>query len=490
MTLTSERFDIEFLTVNQLAATFTKLQSSPNKTIHQHESTEIAIHCLGLMDKYQALHPYYRDMIAYLKYYGVDSIYDLSWAREVDAKSRETTEFGRERIHDVTSTTTDALDAKDCHELFDVVKRCIITLFIQRNYSDADYYLNNYATVVQFSTQPKSPEQSRENRYLEYLFLQYSINIFQTIWFEEGKSSIPENKLVTSNSFKPLDTIFKKVSTYYSKNESLFVGEKTYDELHFYWIIKILHLYLLFKQFKFIEFFDEFTSLFIEYESKGTNLTPLQFFNNDNGAILKSNLLLMFAIVSIFLKPNCSLSFMNEDALIDLYNENESSLEFTFYNKVLIPLSKRDLVEVQETLHSDSVFLDRLVGYLDINFPVSVTFSDSFVEYMRTIIDFKNFLVIMSVTKQIPRTRVIELLGYDLSNIELINKVSNNLIVLVSVLGKTGIQYLASSELFIRENKNNSAIDLQQDLEDLNNDVKGMTLSSIMTSILIEKFYN
>ncbi|EGW31653.1 uncharacterized protein SPAPADRAFT_56457 [Spathaspora passalidarum NRRL Y-27907] len=503
MPLTSDKFDIGFLDVNQLASTFTKFNSFQNKNAHQQERTVIALRALELMDTYQAIHPCGHDMISHLKYFGVKSKYSAVWAREVERQSEEVLTVGKDKSSNIHKESVDSMNPEECHELFDFIKKCVIILLIERKYSEAHYFLNSYATVVQFSTQPKSADELKNNRYVEYLFLQYSANVFQTIWFpvdeQTGNSSL--DKVISSSSFKPLETIYKKISTYYSKNEAVFStrqNEGNYDELHYYWMIKMLYMAMLFKQFKFIEFYDEFYSLFLNYESKiqVSGLNPLQFLIKGD-SILKSNLLLMFGIVSIFLKPACSLSFMNDDIIIDLFNENESSLEFLFYNQVLIPLSRRDLFTVQTTLH-DQLFLDRLYAYLENSLPTGAASKYSpthtFIEYMWKIIDFKNFLVIMSVTKQITRTRVIELLGYDLADSEVVNQVSNNLIVLISALGlgNGGIQYLASSELFIHTSPNKTAesVELQEDIEELNNEVKGMTLSSMMTSILIEKFFS
>ena len=62
--------------------------------------------------------------------------------------------------------------------------------------------------------------------------------------------------------------------------------------------------------------------------------------------MLLSNLLVMFGITTIFLKPFNELTLMKldkDDALIDLFTDVPESLEFQLYNSVMIPLANANL---------------------------------------------------------------------------------------------------------------------------------------------------
>ena len=62
--------------------------------------------------------------------------------------------------------------------------------------------------------------------------------------------------------------------------------------------------------------------------------------------MLLSNLLVMFGITTIFLKPFNELTLMKldkDDALIDLFTDVPESLEFQLYNSVMIPWQNANL---------------------------------------------------------------------------------------------------------------------------------------------------
>ena len=477
------------------------------------------------MDKYQALHPFHTYLIDYLNSQHIPHNYDSQWITKLESNSQSIQSQAQKKCQQLVVEETEGLDPANCIDFFKITRQAVIVSLIQTKYQDAIQLLNNYATVVQFSTQPSTCEALTNNRYVEFLFLQYVVNVFHLIWFplDDNKfntsssgvyikdtGAAGDNKLLlSSNSFKPIDTIFKKVSIYYTKNEIIFSKleedpHSNMDELHYYWIIRFLNLCMLFKQFKFMEFYQEFTSLFINYHHHhhlhtSSGLTPLKYLITDT-SILKSNILTMFAIVSIFLKPFYTLSLIDicpdADLIIDLFNENEVSLEYKIYNQVLIPLSNRETEKVYFELNKNQSLIETLVAYLEYNLPVSVSrFSSfSFIEYMKSIIDFKNFMVIISSTKEIPITRVCSLLGYDSSDGEIVAQITNNLICCISALGlnKSGITYIASQGVFIHSEPDQElpTLELQDKIEELNHDLKGNAMASIMKNILVEKFFN
>ncbi|KAK6459935.1 hypothetical protein DFJ63DRAFT_337895 [Scheffersomyces coipomensis] len=336
-----------------------------------------------------------------------------------------------------------------------------------------------------------------------------------------------------SNSFKILDAIYAKAVGYYTKIEPILSKiNKTntsnedytggiFEEIHYYWLIRFYNLTILFKKFEFYEFNKEFESLFLNStsptsplsnNSTNTNATSMGFSSSSSAVntitipnpslqflidlpTLKSDIFSMYAIVSIFIKPFKALSFLEKDAIIDTFNINDSTLDTTIYTNVLLPLSNAKLSQVHEFLTSRS-FLIEFGSNLEYLLPINdkQSGSGSFISYVIRIIDFKSFLLIISITKQIPRIKLFEMLGYINPTPEVVSNLTASLLNLMGILGlgKLGIGYKVDQELFFNQNQGidqKFANDLQIKINELTNDVYGDSVATLMKGILTEKFF-
>lgn len=216
-------FDIDYIGINQLAYTFNKLVNS-NSNGFTTQLVEMAIECLELMDRYQALHPSYVQMLSFLMSQDIDvSKYNDEWVTRLNSWLANYAS----QLKSYENQTN--LKAENAVDFFEKVRTIVISLTIQTRYQEALSYLNRYASVVDFSTQPKTKEQFQANRYVEYLFMKFIINIFSLIWFplDDNDYTIAagmyvkdgDKLLYSTSSFKPLTKIYNIVITYQKKKQ-------------------------------------------------------------------------------------------------------------------------------------------------------------------------------------------------------------------------------------------------------------------------------
>lgn len=490
-------FDIDYIGINQLAYTFNKLVNS-NSNAFTSQLIDMAAECLELMDRYQALHPSYIQMLSFLMSQNIDtSKYNDEWVGRLNSWLGDYT--SQLKVYENQTN----LKAENAGEFFERIRTIVISLTIQTKYQEALNYLNRYASVVEFSTQPKTKQQFHANRYVEYLFMKFIIHIFSLIWFplDDNDYTIAagmyvkegDKLLYSTSSFKPLTKIYNVVISYQKKNSALF--EENDDELRYHWLVKFLHLSLLFKQFEFVEFQKEFFDLFVSQKE------PTKYLFADT-LLIKRNLLVMYAIVLIFTKLFNTLTSINieNEQLIDSYYRDPSSIEYKFFSRVLKPLGKLDMFGVRKAL-SNSSFLSELIATLEYTLPVSTArFSNNsnfFIEHMKTTIDFKVFLLLITNSRSISRLQALKLMGYDLtsaSDLEL-NEVSNQLVGIVSALGlgRVGINYLADKQLFINNGGISTADEvsrLQDEIDDVQNELKGESLTVLIANLVLSSLCN
>lgn len=485
-------FDIDYIGINQLAYTFNKLVNS-NSNGFTTQLVEMAIECLELMDRYQALHPSYVQMLSFLMSQDIDvSKYNDEWVTRLNSWLANYAS----QLKSYENQTN--LKAENAVDFFEKVRTIVISLTIQTRYQEALSYLNRYASVVDFSTQPKTKEQFQANRYVEYLFMKFIINIFSLIWFplDDNDYTIAAGMYVkdgdklfySTSSFKPLTKIYNIVITYQKKNSALF--EVNDDELRYYWIVRFLHLSLLFKQFEFVEFQKEFFDLFVSQKE------PTKYLFADT-LLIKRNLLVMYAVVLIFTKPFNTLTSINieNEQLIDSYYRDPASIEYKFFDRVLKPLGRLDMPSVRQAL-TNSSFLTELIATLEYTLPVSTArFSNNsnfFIEHMKTTIDFKMFLLLVSKSKSISRVQLLKLMGYDLStssDLE-VDDILNQLVGVLSALGlgRIGVNYLADKQLFINNGGISTAEEvsrLQDEIDEVQNELKGESLTVLIANLVL-----
>ncbi|KAI5952426.1 hypothetical protein KGF54_003293 [Candida jiufengensis] len=510
-------FDIYFININQLAYQFNKLIHLDNEFNNQLQN--ISAQSLELMNEYQSLHPSYKLMISYLssqqqqqqqqqQITNTDnklSEFNESWA----CKIIESFESSKSELDDDIAkynSQNQGLKPEESAKLYTQIKSIVIKLIIQTNYQDAITYLNHYTNLVDFSNQPKTKEVFISNRYIEFLFLKYVINLFNLVWFPSSVSETNElsgdinaSSSVSSSSFKTLTKLYNLSTTYHTKNIAWFNEQD--DETKYYWLLKLFNLSIIFKQFQFVEFYNDFTTLLLS-KNESSNYLITTFLQNQ--PLLKRNLMVMYSIVLVFVKPfNVlkSINIENED-IIDLFNEDPRSIEYKFYNAIINPLSKFDIIEVKTQLNNKLLNFEIIssIGYL---LPTSSTTKVSnifsFLEYLNKIIDFKNFLLVLSNIDRISKLQLLKLLGYNVDDtspeyVENLNEITQMLITIMSALqlGKVGIKYLIAEEVFVNDS-NDPKFDLevaqnQEEIDELTTNLKSDSICALITNILTEKY--
>ncbi|RCK57617.1 hypothetical protein Cantr_06421 [Candida viswanathii] len=502
----TDTFDVKYLAINQLAYTFNKYTQLNTSNVVPQGLADVATQSLQLMKQYEAIHPIAETLLQFLSN---QRIFTEDYTKEWISTTRSLNEAYLLQLDNdmkqILDQAMEILSPERAVELFAKVRRAIVITLVQSKYEEGLILLTNYLSAVDFSSQPKTREKFVENRYMEFLFYQYVLNKFSMIWFpnddHEGRkpSSVfnlgRSNKVaITSNSYKPLNQIYVKASTYHQKNESLFSPSD--NETRYFWAIKFLHLKLLFKQFKFVEFYEEFSEYCLHQKE------PIDILTDDLN-ILRSNLLVMFGIVSIFLKPFNSLTLLGvgkDDILVDLFSENPDALEYKFYGEVMLPLAKCDFRRVKASL-LDPIFVTALLASFEYNFPVSCRSTDgsagpTFIEYLKLIIDLKNFFVILTSSREISQSKVFQLLGYDeTQSPDDIRDLASTLtgVIVALDLAKYGIYYDSEREVFVNKLITDSANEiaaLQENIADLQNEVQAETLATKMTDLLVEKYYS
>ncbi|ODV79213.1 uncharacterized protein CANTADRAFT_39215, partial [Suhomyces tanzawaensis NRRL Y-17324] len=389
--------------------------------------------------------------------------------------------------------------------LFLKVRAAVQVSIINQDYDIALQYLNDYSAIVSFSSQPKDHAHLRDNAYLEFLFYQFVVNVYLTIFPSNDPLKYKDSN--DTGSFKSLDGIYKKIAFYHNRNESLLAScppeepiesdDETSDEvcteLKFYWLSKILNLVVQFKRLDFEDFYKDFISILLASDKS------MKFFVNELG-VLKSRILSMFCIVIIFLKPFKDLSLLDIDKLdliINLYTSDEQCYEYELYNQILVPLLQSNFALVKANLTLNEGFLNRFSAELGFSVPVSLTessqFPKAFLQYVSSIIDYKNCLLIFSVIKQIPRLKLMKLLGYNLQETseQKIIEINEQILLLISSLGlgKIGIGYQFDQDIYYNNGSRREldAEELQDGLDELTNELRAESIAKMMKGVLLEK---
>ncbi|KAI5965213.1 uncharacterized protein KGF55_001433 [Candida pseudojiufengensis] len=511
-------FDINFIKINQLAYKFNKTITIDNE--YNEQLIDISSQCLELMEKYQALNPSYILMISYLQSTQTQNItrsthksqvqYDETWALQINQK------FEKSRLmlnKDIAAYNdqSQGLKTEESVNLFQKIKTIVIKLVIQNNYEDALTYLNQFANLVDFSSQPKTKEQFKNNKYIEFLFFRYVINLFSLIWFPNNNDSneknleifdddagIPSNAISTT-SFKALTKIYNLSITYHSKNILLF--DEQDDETKYFHTISLMNLAVLFKQFQFIDFYKEFTSLFLS-----NNESSKYLFSNflSGQSFMRETLLAMYLIALMFVKPFGALRsiILDNEEIADLICEDPNTIEFKLYNLIIKPLSKFNIIEVKKNLQSVQLNLEIIstIGYL---FPKSnskESTQDPFLSYAHRMIDLKNFLLVLSNCSRVSKSDLFRLLGYDVrvsdvENSSTLTELTESFIMVMSALqlGKVGIKYSIQDEVFINSfdesHLKKEMVKTQGEIDNLTIDITAESTCALLTNVLTEKYF-
>lgn len=405
-----------------------------------------------------------------------------------------------------------------------------------------------YQAILQFFSQLGFPNVLIENKQRAASFslnnLPLTLPTNKSTPSQHGATN--QHGTTTQKNFMAL---IKKLTFYYTKNEILFnsiqqgsisvenvsssnnsnnniTGQVKNDiikELKFYWLIKWLLTIISFKQNNIHEFLTQFYEISIA-NSKIPEVRPFDILIDDFE--FKSEILTLICFSSVLNKSFKDLSFIEtttsnqienkfDDAyleqhkkdmvnqqLVDLFSSS-NDLGSEVY-ELLINLSHGNARLVKNFLNDKNFIqnLDCSVGYLlpvsNLAKPNSTQSASDFTKYLQLIIDFKFFLLMMSITKQIPRLKLIDKLGYDTEDSAQVKVISGNLLNLLSCLnlGEMNLGYNANDEIFYNLGTNNHRSQvvkqgqLHAELADLQQSLEGESLANIMKGILTDKFFN
>lgn len=471
--MTGIDIDIDYLNVNKLAYTFESLNSSNNDSLRQ-LAKEAARRALKIMNKYQSLHPSHKSMISYLS--DDNTEFTPEWAISVNKENRILVNKYTDELHD-------CLQGTDKEQIMEQLGNLAKIHTIQGNYQQIITTLNQFHSIIQFRSQPNDLNQFIQNRYIEFNFIQYTTTLYNLIWFPLNNESSSSAATSSLNSFKTINNYFKKVTLYYSKNEMLININNSNKEIQYYWLLNWLQLTVYFNQGKFDEFLIEFDTLI----NNDSSLKPLDILNFDKVS-LKTEILIMFKISIAITKPFKNLSLLNYESsnnecfdtetLFELFNDNDT-FEFTIH-EIFLNLSESNFKRFKAKFSND-VFINKLVGVLGYTFPRNAL---SFIRFINNVVDFKNFLLIISITKRIPKSNLMTLLGY------LNDYNTNDLLLFISILnlGELGIGYDYDNDLFYNSGiKDNN---LNEQIANLENRVTGESIANLIKGCLIEQALN
>lgn len=515
---------LSWLKIARLVHTISTTVLSPERLISLSKET------LALMDTYKALHPYHTNLIRTLDTHNVPHTYDVDWIVAITRSSETLTEDFKNNLKELEANEYEPVKPSTT---FSQVKNVFISLFVKGDYQGCVYFLEYYSSVVQFLLQPNDKAQLAQNHYLEFLFFQYVLKVYDTLWFPPKSPATPSNddkdelRLFQrkvdlggaqpqqqndgSKVFRGFDGIFKKATFYYTKNETLFNIAESEDpyfaELRYYGLLKWMKTLLLVKQNKLSDFLADFSALVVSDMSSETPGEKLKLLVEDFD--FKSETLLLVAIASILYRPFRELSFINNhkqkneaqkeqinNILVDFFlGYPEGSVESAVY-ELLLGLSTLKFHASKKLLSNDEFILGLrgLVGYLipTLNNPNSQ--ENEFFKFLLLTVDLKNFLLILSITRRISRQKVLHKLGYDEdTDARDLASISCKLILLISVLklGELNIGYNVKEDFFYNYGPDERAKEgrLNMEIEAVKRNLESEAVANLMKGVLVERLF-
>lgn len=438
----------------------------------EHEKQPLAEKALSLMDKHQALHPSHQQMCQFL----------LSQGSEQSAR------FGEEWILAIKDyTTTSILKEEgtvfsDKEGAFQDIVPLLKSLFLRADFHMLEYYLNKLLST-QFSSTFSNEGSLAKNRYFEFAFYQMICILYGQFWFHDlNVSEDPDPSNSSSSDALNWTMIEKKVDSFHAscENESeaspseVSLGASSSD-LEFYWANKWFCAFITFKENRFNEFVQRFDAL-------KPHLAVLESLQ------VHSEALILYAIASIATKSFKDLNFSAEDHLLDCFTS--SPLVISGVYELLDQLLMGNFVEAKHLLNAEGYVqtLDSVIAYALPHKTVG-TFWDA----LEVIIDLKVFLLIMSMTKYIPREKMLDMMGYVDAEPSVKESVSNKTVLLLSVLNlnKSNVFYDQVEDRFcnLAIYKDTQISQLEEQLTKVEHTIKAEALATQMRGLLVSNFF-
>lgn len=462
----------DYLQVSRLAHEFQVLSNSESHDFKK-KAIGSAIKALKIMERYGALHPDHKSMIGFAS--KESTLYDINWCDRVANKGDEIVTVNSTNLYEALHLRH--ADKKDRAIVFSTVRALFASHMIQEDYSLAHKILGMTSTL-QFQSHPATLTELQENKFIEYNFYHYAYNLYSSILFPKSSEITEEPTSTNSSSHRTLSNIFKKVTTYYERNAILLNHNTKSTEYQYYIAILWLELLLLFKKGMFMDFISSFFSfMFNSTETEDSYLLM------DDAIELKSEVLVMLKIAVLITKPFKNQSLLNFQPSTD--NNIDNELFFELYDnqdllegvthQIFKKLSTCDF-ELFRALFNSQQYATQLIGKIGYVFPGE---GNVFLDYLGNLIDFKEFILIMSMTKKIPKSELLSLMGCDNANI-----IDKLLIFIASLkLGDYGIGYDMQDEIFF--NNGRQPYDIDSDLERLSNLIAGESIANLTKGSLL-----
>ncbi|CCE78669.1 Piso0_000695 [Millerozyma farinosa CBS 7064] len=467
----SEHRITEYLQVSRLAHEFRIFSNSESHDLKK-KAISSAIKALAIMERCGALHPDHKSMVKLASQ--ENSLYDDNWCDRVANSGDEIVTVNSTGLYEAVHSRH--ADKTDRATVFKTVRSLFALHMIQEDYSSVQKILG-MTSSLQFQSHPATLTELQENRFIEYNFYHYAFNLYNLVLFPNSSETTEEPTSTNSNSHRVLTNIVKKVTTYYERNSILLNHNTDSTEYQYYTATRWLELLALFKKGMFMDFISSSFSFMINNtETEDSNVLI------DNAIDLKSDILVMLKIAILITKPFKNQSFLNFQPSIDnidnelffeLY-DNQDSLEGVTH-QIFMKLSTCDF-ESFRALFNSSQYSTELVGRIGYVFPGE---GNVFLDYLRNLIDFKMFILIMSMTKKISKNELLTLMGCD--NVNITDKL---LIFIASLkLGDYGIGYDMQDEVFF--NNGRQPYDIDADLERLTNSIAGESIANLTKGSLL-----
>lgn len=436
----------------------------------QDERLNLALTALQIMDKYQALHPKASELTNFL----------------ADTNSPEFAKFSPKWISEVLAQVSvpeyllegGILKSPGKEKVLEEFVTFYRQKFIEGDFKSIAQYVARVKSMLSFLGSEAAANHG-ENRFLEFTFYQVASIVYGLVWglyCLSLKYSGPEG-----GAFPKLASLEKKSAQYSGKIEfklsklnpeerGAVDGEKR--ELDFHSLTLWLVLMTAFKRSEFLAFVAGFDGLL-------PKIHTLSYLG------LQSDALAMYALASLACKPFKELSFKQNEPLVELYAEL-TGVEGQLYRSMIF-MSNARFSDAKSLLSGE--LQARISVALGTKLPKS---REPFWRDFTEILDLKVFLLIMSVTRCIPRAKLVLKLGYTDLTPAKYAQVSNRLIVLLSVLqlGRINITYDEQSDLFVREELDDKTREeqLAHELEQMAHTARAESAAQLLRGMLIEKY--
>lgn len=462
------------------------------------------------LDKYQAPHPSLRN------HHGVWSDHVAS----LDQKSLQIIEEANASLME----EWDSANGSSQREIWELVLKAVPVLIIRMEFDQCIEMLQNYSEKYQHTLQIDSVF---SQDFLEFNFYLLLTNVLQLV-FQGIQIKQPQNittlfdattmrdpspvqvlqlqlQQVQSawQSLKAIEDCLKKAETYYTKNQAVLTASFN-DELHYFYLTKWVTLLSYFKKFKVNSFVEQFEELYrqssvipqsnqqmvntaestTEYDEM---YSPFALFSTRNEYTpIRELILTMYQVSLIMVRPFRELQFHEpEDSLLDLFED--SWLNSKVYYDLMLSLRNSDFKTFKNNLN-DRGFENRMRNLFAYFLPELQHWD--FFRYIWLLIDYKNFLAIMSVTRAIPKQRLIEKLGGYESDDESVVPFILQLMAVLK-LGEVGISYNVSEGQFLNDTLQGqqiTALATKERLDVLRSNLHRESIAVVVNGLMVSDF--